>query len=177
VEGRQLSAFFFFMRKALLYIPLILIFLYGAFFTYVKFSATSSGDLAPDFEATLIDGTQFKLSSLRGKYVLLDFWGSWCPPCRAANPNLVDLHERYSNELYIVTVALEKDANAGIVVAKKDGFEWKHQIVEQSNLVLLSETARKYGVTSIPSKFLISPDGKMLGEMSFEQIDSLMLSL
>lgn len=172
-----MSTFFFPMKKALLYIPIILIVLYGIFFAYVKFSGANSGELAPDFEAELVDGSQFKLSSLRGKHVLLDFWGSWCQPCRIANPELVELHNRHSDKLYIVTVALEKDANAGIVVAKKDGFTWKHQIVEQSNLVLLSETARTYGVTSIPTKFVISPDGKMLGEMTFEQIDSLLLSL
>ena len=166
-----------FIKKYIVYVPLLALLIYGSFFAFVKLSATDKGDLAPDFEAELIDGTNFKLSSLRGKYVLLDFWGSWCQPCRSANPSLVQLHQKHSNKLHIVTVALEKEKKAGIVVAEKDGFQWKHQIVEQSNLVLLSETARKYGVTSIPSKFLISPDGKMLGEMSFNQIDSLMLTL
>lgn len=166
-----------FIKKYIVYIPLLALLIYGSFFAFVKLSATSEGELAPDFEAELIDGTAFKLSSLRGKYVLLDFWGSWCAPCRSANPSLVELHHKYSDQLHIVTVALEKEKKSGIVVAEKDGFDWKHQIVEQSNLVLLSETARKYGVTAIPSKFLIAPDGKMLGDLSFAQIDSLMLTL
>ncbi len=165
------------MKKYLVYIPLIALLIYMSFFVFIKLSATSKGELAPDFEAELIDGSSFKLSSLRGKYVLLDFWGSWCQPCRSANPHLVQLHEKYSSELCIVTIALEKEKNTGIVVAQKDGFKWKHQIVEQSNLVLLSEIGRKYGVVSIPTKFLIDPDGNMLGEMSFNQIDSLMMAL
>ena len=166
------------MKRVLLYyIPIVLVALYGLLFFYIKSSTIKQGEIAPDFEAKLIDGTHFKLSCLRGKYVLLDFWGSWCQPCRAANPNLITLHRQHSNKLDIVTIALEKEVSAGIAAASKDGFRWKNQIVEQSNLVLLSETARKYGITSIPSKFLISPEGKMLGNMSFEQIDSLMLSL
>ncbi|MEJ6777459.1 MAG: TlpA disulfide reductase family protein [Crocinitomicaceae bacterium] len=165
------------MKKALLYIPIFFLIIYVGFFAYIKISFARPGEIAPDFEAKLIDGTHFKLSHLRGKYVLLDFWGSWCQPCRADNPSLVRLYSRHSDKLYIVTFALEKNEPAGVIVAKKDGFTWKHQIVEQSNLVLLSETARKYGVTSIPTKHLISPEGKMLGQMSFEQIDSLMLSL
>ena len=61
---------------------------------------SKNGDLAPDFKTTLIDGSNFKLSDLRGQYVLLDFWGSWCPPCRRDNPNLVSLHKKYGDKTF-----------------------------------------------------------------------------
>ncbi|WP_219006762.1 TlpA family protein disulfide reductase [Aquimarina litoralis] len=132
------------------------------------------GEQAPDFEATLIDGSPFKLSDLQGTYVLLDFWGSWCPPCIKESPELVALHKKHSNQLTIVTVALEKNLKTWKKVADKYGYTWKHQIVNQNRFVLLSDIARKYGVSEIPTKFLISPDGTLLGMYSFEQIDKIL---
>jgi len=132
------------------------------------------GDAAPDFETTLVDGTPFKLSNLKGGYVLLDFWGSWCPPCLKESPQLVALHKKYSDKLTIVSIALEKDQNSWKKVVSKYEYTWKNQIVNQNRFVMLSEIARKYGVTEIPAKFLISPDGKLIGNYSFEQIDRLL---
>ena len=147
---------------------------YFGFQFYVKFSGAEEGDLAPNFEAELIDSTPFKLSELQGKYVLLDFWASWCGPCRMANPNLAVLHEKYSDKLTIVTVALEKSGDAWKHAAQQDGFTWKHQIVEINQFVLLSNIAQEYGVSEIPAKFLISPEGKLLPQMTFEEIDKFM---
>ncbi len=145
----------------------------SAFYLFTKYAGVDEGEQAPDFEATLVDGTPFKLSNLQGKYVLLDFWGSWCPPCRRENPKLVQLHQKYSDRLTIVTIALEKDSLSWKKASKKDGFLWKNQIVNQNKYVLLSSIARKYGVSEIPAKFLISPEGKLLGKLSFEEIDNL----
>ena len=147
---------------------------YFGFQFYVKFSGAEEGDLAPDFEAELIDSTPFKLSELQGKYVLLDFWASWCGPCRMANPNLAVLHEKYSDKLTIVTVALEKSGDAWKHAAQQDGFVWKNQIVEKNAFVMLSKVAQNYGVSEIPAKFLISPEGKLLPQMTFEEIDKFM---
>lgn len=161
------------MKKLLKYLVFGIIVLFGVFYLYVKFSAASEGERAPDFETTLVDGTPFKLSDLRGTYVLLDFWGSWCPPCRKENPKLVELHKKYSEKLTIVTVALEKDSLQWRKAAQKDGFVWENQIVHQNKFVMLSPIARKYGVSEIPAKFLISPKGKLIGEYSFKKLDSL----
>ena len=128
------------------------------------------GDIAPDFKTSLIDGSSFELSDLRGNYVLLDFWGSWCPPCRRDNPNLVELHNQFGDKsfqdadnFHIVTIALEKNDRAWKKASEKDGFTWKHQIVQESKLVLSAPLAIKYNVKDVPSKFLINPDGEVLG--------------
>lgn len=142
-------------------------------FIFLQWRAADEGEEAPEIQAELIDGSNFKLSDLRGNYVLLNFWGSWCGPCRAENPELVALHQKYGNQLKIVTIALEKDANAGKAVAKLDGFTWKNQIVEESSFVMLSSTAQKYGVTEIPSTFLISPDGILLGRKTLAEIEEI----
>ena len=143
-------------------------------FIYLKWTAADEGDPAPEIQAELVDGTDFKLSDLLGDYVLLSFWGSWCGPCRVKAPSLIALHQKYKSKLKVVSIALEKDAAAGDIVAKKDGFTWKYQIVEESSFVMLSSTAQKYGVTAIPTMFLISPEGILLGKKSLEEVEELM---
>jgi thiol-disulfide isomerase/thioredoxin len=145
-------------------------------FIFLQWRAAEEGDEAPEIQAELRDGSNFKLSDLRGSYVLLNFWGSWCGPCRAENPELVRLHATYGDQLKIVTVALEKEASRGWEVAKMDSFTWKHQLVEESSLVMLSSSAQKYGVTEIPSTFLISPDGILLGKKTFGEIEKIIQS-
>ncbi|WP_299431891.1 TlpA disulfide reductase family protein [uncultured Aquimarina sp.] len=162
------------MKKISQYIVLGIVLSFGLFYLYTKISAADEGDLAPDFEATLVDGTSFKLSELRGGYVLLDFWGSWCPPCIKESPQLVALHQKHGNELTIVSVALEKNKDSWKKVVSKFGYTWKNQIVNQNRFVMLSDIARKYGVSEIPAKFLIAPDGKLMENYSFKEIDSLL---
>ncbi len=143
-------------------------------FIYLKLSAASEGDPAPEINAVLADGTPFKLSDLQGDYVLLDFWGSWCGPCRAKSPHLIALHQKYKSKLKVVSVALEKDGKAAEIAAKRDGFTWKYRIVEESSFVMMSPTAQDYGVTEIPTMFLISPDGVLLGEKSIEEVEEIL---
>lgn len=127
-----------------------------------------------DFETKLVDGSDFILSKLRGGYVLLDFWGSWCVPCRIDNPKLVALHNKYPKKLTVVSIALEKKYEAAIHAAKADGFTWKNQIIEQHLIIRLSSIANAFGVTEIPTKFLIDPEGNIQSNLSFEEIDSLL---
>lgn len=145
-------------------------------FIYLKSKGANEGEEAPEIRAVLVDGSPFRLSDLRGEYVLLDFWGSWCGPCRAKSPHLIALYEKYKSKLNVVSVALEKDAKAAEVAAKRDGFTWKYRIVEESRFVMMSDVAQKYGVTEIPKMFLISPDGVLLGEKSLEEIEAILKS-
>lgn len=143
-------------------------------FIYIKSKAANEGDKAPEITAELVDGTAFKLSDLKGDYVLLSFWGSWCGPCRVKSPALIDLHQKYESKLKVVSVALEKDARAGSAAAKRDGFTWKYQIVEESQFVMMSSTAQDYGVTEIPAMFLVSPEGVLLGKKSVAEIEEIL---
>jgi len=129
-------------------------------------------NLAPEIETTLIDGTPFKLSELRGNYVVLDFWGSWCGPCNHDIPKLMALYAKYGKRVRFVTVAFEKDDRRWKSVSEKAGFSWKYQIVEKAAILLASPISRAYGVSDIPAKFIITPEGKLLSGMDFEQMDA-----
>lgn len=170
-------------QKRMTYI-IITIGLIGYFgFKFYMSQRATSGNAPPDFEGTRIDGTQFKLAELQGNYILLDFWGSWCGPCIRDNPKLVSLYEKYNDKSFdgnvkfeMVTVALEKSDNNWKRASERAGFTWQNQIVEVSQLLLLSPLAQKYGVTDIPAKFLIEPDGKVHANLSFEEIDQFLSS-
>lgn len=139
------------------------------------FTSCNSGgskNLAPEIEAELIDGTPFKLSELRGEYVVLDFWGSWCGPCLRDIPRLMELYAKYGDRVVFVSVAFEKNDKRWKSVADKAGFSWKHQIVEEAKILLASPISRAYGVADIPAKFIVTPEGELISGMNFEQMDA-----
>jgi len=134
-------------------------------------SNVDSGELAPTIQATTVDGTDFSLDQLKGKYVLIDFWGSWCGPCLRSAPALVELYADFNGAHFtdadgfeVVSIALEKNEDRTRPVVKKFGFSWPHQIVEQARFVRTSEFASAYGVTDIPAHFLISPKGEVIAK-------------
>lgn len=133
--------------------------------------APSNNDQAPEIETQLVDGTPFKLSDLRGSNVVLDFWGSWCGPCLADAPKLVALHEKFGDRVVFVAIAFEKNDQRWQQTSERLGFSWKHQIVEISPVLLGSEIARDYGVSDIPAKFIVTPEGKLISGMNFEQME------
>jgi len=143
-------------------------------------SNVAKGKKVAEVSGVIPSGEDFKLSQLRGNYVLLDFWGSWCPPCRKENPKLVALYDKYEHRQFenasgfeIVNVAIEKNAKRVLSAIEKDGLRWPYHIIETSKLVLSSPLALSYGVTDLPTKFLIGPDGIMIGRnMSFTEIDA-----
>jgi thiol-disulfide isomerase/thioredoxin len=122
--------------------------------------ATAVGAIAPDIKETKPDGTTMKLSDLRGKVVLLDFWASWCGPCRRANPSVVALYKKYKDQGFdVFSVSLDRDKNSWIAAIEKDGLIWQNHV---SDLQYWSSAAAKlYGVSAIPRTFLIDKEGRI----------------
>lgn len=120
------------------------------------------GQEAPEIALASPEGEIIKLSSLRGSYVLIDFWAAWCRPCRAENPNVVRMYNKYSNENFeIYGVSLDKTKAAWLKAIEQDGVPWIHV----SDLKFWqSEAARTYSVSAIPATFLIDPDGKIIAK-------------
>jgi peroxiredoxin len=107
-------------------------------------------------------GKPVSLSSFRGKYVLLDFWASWCKPCRLENPNVVKAYKKFSNKNFTVfSVSLDKEKDPWLQAIKKDELTWTHV----SDLQFWSNSAAQlYHVQGIPQNFLIDPTGKIVGK-------------
>lgn len=139
-----------------------------------------NGDAGPEFEATLVDGSPFHLSDLRGKYVILDFWGSWCGPCRVANDDLVRIYQKYhtskftdANGLEIVSIGVEKDRQNWLNAIQEDGLVWKYHTSTVQNFE--SPIAVQYGVKEIPTSYLLNEKGVIIGvNYNYENLDRIL---
>jgi len=120
------------------------------------------GKQAPDFTLNDTLGNPISLSSLKGKYVLIDFWAAWCSPCRAENPNNVKLYKKYKNKGFeIFGVSLDNSKKAWINAIKKDGLTWP----QVSDLIgWKSKAGKLYGVQSIPHTVLLDKNGKIIAK-------------
>ena len=128
-----------------------------------RFSMTPQvGDVAPEIELPSLNGGMAKLSDLKGKIVLLDFWASWCGPCRRENPNVVKLYNKYHEQGFeIFGVSLDKTKQAWKEAVQKDGLIWQHV----SDLKFWqSQGAKTYKVQSIPQTFLIDQKGIIVAQ-------------
>lgn len=126
-----------------------------------RLNALAIGGTAPDFIAPTPDGDAFKLSNLTAEYIILDFWASWCTPCRAENPRLVRLYEEFHNRgLDIVSVAMDNSRDLWRKAIQKDGIGAWHHV---SNLMYWEEPiAKDYGVLAIPKTFILNRDFEIL---------------
>jgi len=120
------------------------------------------GSAAPDIALSSPEGKAVQLSSLRGKYVLIDFWASWCGPCRMENPNVVRMYNKFKDKGFeIYGVSLDREKTAWVKAIEKDGLTWTHV----SDLKFWnSEAAQQYGVTAIPATFLLYKEGRIIAK-------------
>ncbi len=118
------------------------------------------GQPAPNFTQQNPDGQDISLSDLRGSYVMIDFWASWCRPCRMENPNVVRVYNKYHDKGFeIIGVSLDRSRDSWIGAIKQDGLTWKHV----SDLQFWQNAvAQQYGVNAIPFTVLVDPKGVVI---------------
>lgn len=124
---------------------------------------TSAGQVAPELEFANPDGKVLKLSDLRGKVVLIDFWASWCGPCRRENPNVVNLYAKYNSKGFeVFSVSLDNNKAKWVEAIQKDNLSWPNHVSDLKGWS--SAAAKLYGVNSIPCTFLIDKDGRIIAK-------------
>lgn len=134
------------------------------FVQYVSSKVKTSlgpGRTAPEIAMKDPDGKERKLSDLRGKIVLIDFWASWCRPCRMENPNVVKLYHKYHDKGFeIFSVSLDKTRNDWVSAIEQDGLVWSNHVSDLKGWT--SSGGASYGITSVPSTVLVDKSGKII---------------
>lgn len=149
--------------------------------SYYKFVAptmigqknTAVGCKVPSMAQETPDGKTLSLDDFRGKYVLIDFWASWCVPCRAANPGIVEIYNKFKDKNFtILGISLDKAKDKWIEAIEKDGLNWNHI----SDLKFWdNEISRTFGVNSIPATVLVDPNGIIIARnLHKEELEQLL---
>jgi thiol-disulfide isomerase/thioredoxin len=147
--------------------------------SYDKNQDKKPDSLAPEISLKSPQGITQNLSSLKGNYVLVEFWASWCLPCRRENQKIVPVYRKLSensyennSKLFLYNVSIDKDSVAWRKAITNDKLFWPHQVIDPNGWE--SEVAKKWGVKSIPANFLINPKGLIIGKnVDILNVDSL----
>ncbi len=138
------------------------------------------GSLAQDFDAIARDGSRISLSNFRGKFVLLDFWGSWCSPCRKEHPGLVKIYQKYhqvdftkSSGFEIISIGIESNEASWSGAIQADSLFWQTHILEQN--MFEGEIPKSYNVRQLPTKFLVDPAGILIAiDPSLDRLETIL---
>jgi thiol-disulfide isomerase/thioredoxin len=136
---------------------------------YSQEIGTNIGDKAPMLSYNNPNGEQMSLSDIKNKLILIDFWASWCGPCRRENPNLVDAYKKYNktkfkegNGFEIYSLSLDKKQEAWVKAINQDQLFWEYHVSDLGGWQ--SEGSQKYGIRSIPSNVIVNGKGIIIAK-------------